>query len=334
MVFDRRSIAPRAVEWYPVPCRLSLSMLQDSGNEQRVHSYAREGPPFDIACFLTSLRDIEDAEFKTASEEVQKTKQSGRMRISLVERGKVDELLDSAVAPQEVESTSIAQKPLPSTAGTADSYGSNMIPETLRDLIWDAVTDDGKNGLKIVDLLDQYKDKFYMIRKVTTERIVKEAARNEHCGEKIMSILLDRLKNEVCKNISMEVVKYAAGNRTDGAQIVRKLLDVCGDVVCEKSSVEVICTAAENEKCGALILESLLKANEERIKRLIMEVKRLAAEGIDWPRRVLPNLDKKLKEISHPIEFRLSSGRQSVQPDPELQEQLPAFEQLRLWRSF
>jgi hypothetical protein len=117
MVFDRHSINPRAADWYPLPCRLSHSILQDSGDEQRVLSYASKERLFDIACFLPSLRDLADAEFKTASEKVQKTSQSGKMRVGQVERSEINKLLETELAPQEAESTAIIRKPLPSAAG-------------------------------------------------------------------------------------------------------------------------------------------------------------------------------------------------------------------------
>ncbi|KAI4161634.1 MAG: hypothetical protein LQ342_004775 [Letrouitia transgressa] len=95
MVFDRRSINPRAADWYPLSCRLSRPIPQDSGNEQRVLSFTSKVPRFDIACFLPSLRDLADAEFSTASEKVQEKMRSGKMRVCQVERSEVDKLLEA-----------------------------------------------------------------------------------------------------------------------------------------------------------------------------------------------------------------------------------------------
>ena len=99
MVFDRHSIDPRAADWYPLSCRLSHPILQDSGDEQRVLSSASKAPRFDIACFLPSLRDLAGAEFKTASEKVQEKTRSGKMRVCQVERIEVDKLLETELAP-------------------------------------------------------------------------------------------------------------------------------------------------------------------------------------------------------------------------------------------
>ena len=38
MVFDRHSNIPQAENWYPVSCRLSHMILQDSGDEERLVS--------------------------------------------------------------------------------------------------------------------------------------------------------------------------------------------------------------------------------------------------------------------------------------------------------
>ena len=320
MVFDRHSIDPRAANWYPLPCRLSHSNLQDSGDEQRVLSYELKERLFDIACFLPSLRDLADAEFKTASEKVQKTSQSGKMRVGQVERSEIDKLLETELAPQEVESTAIIRKPLPSAVGTADSYDLDEILNELRDAILDAVRDDGRNGQKIADLLDKYKDNFSMIRKVTTKKVVEEAAKDEACGEQIMTILLDQLKDEVCNSISIEVVKAAAGNWQYGARIMEKLLNLCEDVVCENISVAAICVAAENERCGAPILDLLLKANEEKVMKLILEVFRMADKGEVWPAQVRPRLIKRLEKIRYTIGYTVSGGQQLL---PKYDKVLP-----------
>lgn len=103
MVFDRLSIDPRASDWYPISCRLSHPILQDSDD------YASKARRFDIACFLPSLRDLADAEFKTASEKVQEKFRSGKIRICQVDRSDVDKLLGTKVAPQEVLDDSLKQ---------------------------------------------------------------------------------------------------------------------------------------------------------------------------------------------------------------------------------
>lgn len=101
MMFDRHSIDPRAAGWYPLSCRLSDPILQDYDKEQ-VLSYASKAPRFDIACFLPSLHDLADAEFKTASEKVQEKMRSGNMRICQVERIEIDKFLETELASQEI----------------------------------------------------------------------------------------------------------------------------------------------------------------------------------------------------------------------------------------
>lgn len=102
MVFDRRSIDPRAADWYPFPCRLSHETLRDSDDEQRGMSYTSKERRFDIACFLPSLRDLANAEFKTSKEKVQEKIRCGDMRVCQVERSEIDKLLETGLAPQEV----------------------------------------------------------------------------------------------------------------------------------------------------------------------------------------------------------------------------------------
>ncbi|KAK0512969.1 hypothetical protein JMJ35_004986 [Cladonia borealis] len=99
MVFDRHSNNPRAEDWYLVPCRFSHTTLQDSSEEQRVMSKERR---FDIACFLPSLRDLANADFKTASEKVQEGNRCGDMRVCEVERKEIDKLLETESDLQEV----------------------------------------------------------------------------------------------------------------------------------------------------------------------------------------------------------------------------------------
>ena len=102
MVFDRHSNNPRAEDWYPFPCRLSHTTLQDSSEEQRVMSYTSSERRFDIACFLPSLRDLANADFKTASEKVQEGNRCGDMRVCEVERKEIDKLLETELDLQEV----------------------------------------------------------------------------------------------------------------------------------------------------------------------------------------------------------------------------------------
>ena len=78
MAFDRHANNPRAKDWYPVPCRLSHTNLENSGDEERIMSSTSKERQFDIACFLPSLRDLANAEFRTASEKVQQTRQARR----------------------------------------------------------------------------------------------------------------------------------------------------------------------------------------------------------------------------------------------------------------
>lgn len=326
MVFDRLSIDPRAADWYPLSCRLSYPILQDSDDKQRVLSYVSKVQHFDIACFLPSLRDLADAEFKTASEKVREKFQSGKMRVCEVEQSEIDKLLETESAPQKV---------------------LEDIRKQLHEAILNAVSDGRRTAQKIADLLDKYKDNFSMIRKVITEEVAVAAAENEGCGgqimtilldqlkdevsrsistrvikaaagnqaygEQIMTMLLDQLKDEVCKSISSGVVKAAAANWRYGAQIMEKLLKVCGDVVCEKISLEVICAAARNEHSGAPILDSLLKANEEKVLKLILEVFSKADRGEDWLAMDLQGLKKRLEEIPYTIGYPVTGGIQAEQ---------------------
>lgn len=94
---------------------------------------------------------------------------------------------------------------------------------------------------------------------------------------------------------------------------MEKLLKVCGDVVCEKISFEAICAAAQNEHSGASILDSLLKANEEKVLKLILEVFSKADKGEDWLAMDLQGLKKRLEEIPYTIGYPITSGMQSEQ---------------------
>lgn len=60
------------------------------------------------------------------------------------------------------------------------------------------------------------------------------------------------------------------------------LLKFCGDVVCEKISFGPMRAAARIGRSGAPILYSLLKANEEKVLKLILEVFSKADKGEDW----------------------------------------------------
>lgn len=83
---------------------------------------------------------------------------------------------------------------------------------------------------------------------------------------------------------------------------MEKLLGVCGDVVCKYIS-EVIRAAAWNAQSGASILKSLLKANEEKIKKLIVEF--LECEDNKGGRGLANDsqkLKERLKEISYTID--------------------------------
>ena len=311
MVFNRHSINPRAADWYPLPCRLSLSIPRDYGEEQQVLSSALKEPRFDIACFLLSLRDLADAKFETALQQVQFQSRLGKMKVDQVERSEIIRLLEKESAPQQAELTAM-RKPLPSAAGTAGSYD---LDETAKRLS-DAVNDNESHAQKISDLLNSHNPNFSTIGKLITKKVVLDAARNEACGGQIMTVLLDKFNDEVCKSISTEVVKATAGNWQYGAQIMEKLLKLCEDVVCENISVAVICAVAENERCGAPILALLLKANEEKVKKLILEFFRMADKGEDWPAQVRPGLIKRLEKIRYTIGYTVTSGRQVEQRPP------------------
>lgn len=280
MVFDRHSNDPLAEDWYPVPCRLSHPTLQDTNDEQRARR-------FDVACFLTSLRDLANANFKTASEKVQEKSRRGEMRVCEVERSEIDKLLETELVLQEA---------------SVDN------PARLREAILNAVGDGRRAPQKLTDLLDIYEDSFGIIREVITEEVVEEAAQNEGCGERVMTILLQQLKEEVCKSISTEVFKGAAGDKAYGAQIMEKLLKVCRDVVCEKLSFEVICTAAQNGESEALILYLLLTANKEKVRKLVGEVDSRAAKGGVWLKEILLKLEKRLYEIPNSIGYPITAG--------------------------
>ena len=58
-----------------------------------------------------------------------------------------------------------------------------------------AVGDGRKTAQKTIDLLDKYNDNIGMIREAMTEEVLKVAAGNEGCGDRIMTILLNRLKD-------------------------------------------------------------------------------------------------------------------------------------------
>ena len=137
-----------------------------------------------------------------------------------------------------------------------------------------AVGDGRKTAQKINDLLDKYKDNFSMIGVVITEEVVEAAAGNEGCGDQIMTILLDPLKNEVCKSISEEVIKAAAGNW----------------------------------QYGASILGLLFQADEEKVSKLISEFCRLALEGDHRSREFWLELETRLVELPHTIRYRINSG--------------------------
>lgn len=123
-----------------------------------------------------------------------------------------------------------------------------------------------------------------------------------------MTILLDRSKGEVCKNIYEEVVKVTTKNQAYRTQIIRKLLQVCKDVVCQNLSFAAICTAAENGKSTAPILSSLLKADEKKVLKLILEVYSQAEESEGWPREIVPKLEARLNEIPYRIGYPITSG--------------------------
>jgi hypothetical protein len=294
MVFDTQSLNPRAVDWYPLPCKLSHSISADSDDAQRALSYVSKERRLDIACFLPSLRNLVDANFKTAGEMVQKTRKSGKMTVGEVEQSEAEKLLQKEV-----------------TLNNGDE-----IPDDLRQAILDAVDDKEEDGQKIADLLDKYKENLSLIRKVITEEVILNAVRNEACGEKIMTILLQKFKDEVCKGISFVSVKAAVGNWRYGTQITGQLLNLCGEVVWTKMSSAAICAAAENEKCGSRILALLVKANEPRANKLIEEVYSRANKGEEWPVQVLKKLTKKLKEIGHPLGYNITSGRGIQQRSP------------------
>ena len=73
-----------------------------------------------------------------------------------------------------------------------------------------------------------------------------------------MSILLDRLTDEVCKSISARVVKVAARNQAYGEQITTILLDRLKDKVRRTTSEEMVKAAAGSWRYGAQIMEKLL----------------------------------------------------------------------------
>lgn len=100
MVFDIYSLDPGASDWYPQSCRLSHSILHDSGDEQGVISDTSKARCVDIARFLPFLHDLADAEFKSAYEEVQgtsRTFRSGEVKVNHIEKKEVDKFFETEV---------------------------------------------------------------------------------------------------------------------------------------------------------------------------------------------------------------------------------------------
>lgn len=75
---------------------------------------------------------------------------------------------------------------------------------------------------------------------------------------------------------------------------MEKLLKVCRGVVCKKISFEAICAAVQNKHSRAPILDSLLKANKEKVLKLILEVISKADRGEDWLAIDFQELKKRL----------------------------------------
>jgi hypothetical protein len=269
MVFDRELTEQYTGGWYPLQCRLSQSISQDTGDEQ--HSGMLENPIFDIACFLPSLRDITVTEFASASKKVQETCRRGKITVDQVDGDETEKLL-------ETEFKALAQQ-----------------------AILDAAKDE-TNGQMMADFFKKYKDDVSITGTVITREVVGYAAGNGYCGGRVMTILLDQVKDTVCKNISEQVVKAAAANWTYGDQIMKKLLNQCKDVVCQNVSVTAVKAAAENKDRGGKILKSLLEADRQRVENFIKEV--LASDqGVNSP--ICQALKERLREIRYtPISRR------------------------------
>ncbi len=103
MVFDRKSTEQYTCGWYPLQCRLSQSISQDTRDEQ--HSCVLEKAIFDIACFLPSLRSIAVDEFNTASKKVQETRRQGKIKVDQLDRREADNRLFFTSLPREPTTT-------------------------------------------------------------------------------------------------------------------------------------------------------------------------------------------------------------------------------------
>jgi hypothetical protein len=99
MVFDRKSTEQYTGGWYPLQCRLSQSISQDTGDEQP--SRVLERAIFDIACFLPSLRDITVAQFNSASKKVQETCRQGKIKVDQLDRRETDKRLETELMAQQ-----------------------------------------------------------------------------------------------------------------------------------------------------------------------------------------------------------------------------------------
>lgn len=325
IVFDRKSRYLPAADWYPVPIRLC------SDNEQQVG-------PFDIACLLPSLHNLANTSFERVRGTVQKTMDSGKMKLGLIAQEEVRLLFQTTIASQVVEPSDILQQLPLSTPPAMDSPELHANPDALSAEISRAVAFGGKDAQKIVDLLAKYKDDFSRIKERITPDIVASAARNEGCGEQILKIFIQQFNDEVRKSIRIpvvqaaagnerygdqimtmlihqfndavrksikaEVVKAAAGNSKQGAQILQKLLDLGQDAVITNISAPAICNAAYNETSGAQILKMFYETDKRRFNALILEI----FTG-SYQSDVASHLKTKLEESGYPDYHTLRSGR-------------------------
>jgi hypothetical protein len=171
-----------------------------------------------------------------------------------------------------------------------------------------AVGDQSKDGRRLVNLLDKYKDHLSMVRDVITLNVVRQAVENEYCGEQIVTILVDQFKAEVCRSIDEYLLKLAARNLQFGSQIMGKLLKDYKDRVISNLSSLAIAAAAENPTHAEGILRLLLEADEEKVRSIVIEIYRSAGESKSWMAEVRPKLEAVLREIRHPIGYPMTSG--------------------------
>ncbi|KAI9888236.1 MAG: hypothetical protein M1814_000941 [Vezdaea aestivalis] len=275
MVFDTRSINPRALDWYPQPCRLSLLISSDSDETGKDPRDVSEERRYDIACFLPSLCDLPNFEFERAWKTVQKTGKSGKMTIGLVDKSEAEKRLSKYPILDNSDQSKAERQLLKHP--TLDI--SQKVLDDLRKAILIAVNDDKTGGRALITLIARYGGNPSLIKKVITPKVIFVAVRNELFGEEIVSILVKAFPDEVCDSLSTRSVEAAAGNGTYGRQIMEKFLVTFGKLFWESMSPAAVYTAITNERCGSQILTLLF--DNDRQRRGLMEGRRGHGIGTD-----------------------------------------------------